>query len=144
VGAGGIMEPMSTVGRDGATGLAGPPVQRLLGFVLAGALATAVLLPPARVESGPVLCPFRLLTGLPCPTCGLTRSWVHTAHGDLAAAIADHPVGPLVLLLAVVALGWLIATRGRAAYPPWLRRFGALTLGLTAAVGLTRLVVALV
>ena len=32
-------------------------------------------------------CPLRQLTGIPCPTCYLTRSVLATLHGDLAQAL---------------------------------------------------------
>lgn len=66
-------------------------------------LLGAALLPPAWLAAGPPLCPFRALTGLPCPGCGLTRSLVALAHGDLAASLFFHPLG-LLLALALVAL----------------------------------------
>jgi hypothetical protein len=62
------------------------------------------------VETGPPLCPFRLLTGLPCPGCGLTRSVVCTLHGDLASAMMFHPLGPLVV--AALALAVLVELLG--------------------------------
>jgi hypothetical protein len=37
-------------------------------------------------------CWFRRLTGLPCPTCGATRSAFSLAHGDLTAAFRDNPL----------------------------------------------------
>ena len=37
-------------------------------------------------------CWFRRLTGLPCPTCGATRSALSLAHGDLAAALRYNPL----------------------------------------------------
>lgn len=70
----------------------------------------AFAIPTSVVGEGPVLCPFRLATGLPCPGCGLTRSWVAAAHGNLATAFADNVFGPVSLvavMLAVVAAGLL-------------------------------------
>lgn len=52
------------------------------------------------LDRGPVLCPFRRLTGLPCPTCGLTRSWIAALHGRLGESVALHPLGPLTLVAA--------------------------------------------
>lgn len=63
--------------------------------VLAGAvLLAAAVLPVSAVDSGPVLCPVRRLTGRPCPGCGLTRSLNRSAHGRLGSAVAAHPAGP--------------------------------------------------
>ncbi|WP_370289303.1 DUF2752 domain-containing protein [Nocardioides sp.] len=66
------------------------------------ALGVAAVLPDSSIDSGPVICPFRRLTGLPCPGCGLTRSWVHLMHGDLPAAFAVHWFGPLFAAFVVV------------------------------------------
>src|SRR5690606_34236128 len=47
-------------------------------------------------------CPARALLGVPCPTCGMTRATRLLARGELAAALAKHPlVGVVVPLLAV-------------------------------------------
>ncbi len=67
------------------------------------ALAAAALISPSRLATGPVLCPFRLLTGVPCPSCGMTRSWVSLTHGDLGASISQHPLGPATMALVVIA-----------------------------------------
>ncbi|WLP89897.1 DUF2752 domain-containing protein [Gordonia sp. NB41Y] len=91
-------------GRSGALLVAG------LG---AAGLATAALLDPVGIQHGPELCLFRRLTGLPCPGCGLTRSWVMTAHGDLGQAFSFNLFGPLTFAAAaLVVLGalWLVIT----------------------------------
>ena len=64
-------------------------------FPLAGLAREWILAP------GPSLCAYRSLVGLPCCFCGLTRSFSHVAHGDLAAATASNPWWPLAV--AVVA-----------------------------------------
>ena len=73
-----------------------------------GGIVIAALLPAGGIEDGPVLCPFRALTGLPCPGCGLTRSWVYLMHGDIGSSLASNWFGPVlivaVLVLAVVSL----------------------------------------
>lgn len=47
-------------------------------------------------------CMFRSAVGIPCPTCGATRSLVHLAHGDLPGAIAQNPLFAAGLLAALV------------------------------------------
>jgi hypothetical protein len=81
--------------RSDAAGTAG------LAAAGAAALAIAFAVSPARVENGPVICPFRLATGLPCPGCGLTRSWVYIAHGDFGDAVRANPFGYLTMAAAV-------------------------------------------
>ena len=44
------------------------------------------------------------MTGLPCPACGMTRSWVYLMHGWWGHALAANALG-VVLALAVIALG---------------------------------------
>lgn len=68
----------------------------------AAAIAIAALVPPARLEGMPTTCLFRRVTGRPCPSCGLTRSWNATAHGRLRTALAHHPFGPLTFFAALV------------------------------------------
>lgn len=64
------------------------------------AIVAAFLLPAGLVERGPVLCPVRAATGLPCPACGLTRSWRAALHGDPRASLRFHPLGMVALLAA--------------------------------------------
>jgi hypothetical protein len=85
-------------------------------------LAAAWALPVAAVEGGPGVCRFQALTGVECPTCGLTRSVVALAHGDPGASLRWHPAGPLFLagalvLAALIPLLWLRRRR-----PLWGRR----------------------
>jgi hypothetical protein len=47
-------------------------------------------------------CVFKGLTGIPCPTCGSTRSVVHLAHGDILSALAMNPLTTLCLFAAIV------------------------------------------
>ena len=50
-------------------------------------------------------CWFRRLTGLPCPTCGATRTALSLVHGDLTAAWRHNPfifccfIGTIILNL---------------------------------------------
>ena len=44
-------------------------------------------------------CPIRLMTGIPCPGCGLSRAYLSLLHLDLAGAFAYHPMFWAVPLL---------------------------------------------
>lgn len=98
-----------SAGRQSAfSPVAGPSV-RLVGALSACAIVAAAVVTPSQAAHGPVLCPFRLATGLPCPGCGLTRSWVDLLHGNVGAAMTANPFGIVVLVLAVtvvVRVGW--------------------------------------
>ena len=52
----------------------------------------------------PVACLTRTLFHMDCPGCGLTRSFVATAHGDFAQAFASHRLGPLLFALVFLQL----------------------------------------
>lgn len=50
----------------------------------------------------PELCGFKNLTGLPCPGCGLTRSWTYLAHGDVTTAFRMNWLGPVLFVAAAL------------------------------------------
>ncbi|HJU83979.1 MAG TPA: DUF2752 domain-containing protein [Holophagaceae bacterium] len=85
----------------------------LLGLGWLGARAVAggrLTLPP---------CPFKLFTGLPCATCGLTRCVLALARGELREALHWHPVAVLLVAFWALAAGWdLLRAWGRRPYPP--------------------------
>lgn len=66
----------------------------------AGAVGAGVL---ASAGHGPVLCPFRLMTGGYCPACGMTRAVGRLARGDVAGSWQMHPLLLLLVGQAVVA-----------------------------------------
>jgi hypothetical protein len=73
----------------------GPPLL-LLGVAAALIFVTAI----------PPLCPMRLVFGIPCPSCGLTRATRLAIGGDFSAATAMHPLW-FVVLPYVAAVGAL-------------------------------------
>jgi hypothetical protein len=56
---------------------------------------------------GPV-CILKKITGLPCPSCGSTRSMLSLIHGDIASAWFWNPFGFLILGGLMVAPLWLM------------------------------------
>ncbi|TNM38439.1 DUF2752 domain-containing protein [Nocardioides albidus] len=85
-------------------------------------LGVACLLSPEHIEDGPVVCPFRRLTGLPCPGCGLTRSWVYAAHGWWREAFTAHLFGPLLAAVVLVLAVAVVRARVRRTAAPSLDR----------------------
>jgi hypothetical protein len=98
------------------------------------ALAAACLFSPEHIDDGPVICPFRRLTGLPCPGCGLTRSWVHLTHGWWRESVLAHPFGPLAVVLVVVLAVLAVRARLRRTAAPSLDRIAKHPLGIAVAV----------
>ena len=84
----------------------------------AGVLATAAALEPdgrgygTHAQLGLPPCGFRLLTGAPCPGCGLTTAFAYAIRGDWILATHANPFGTLLFLLVCacvplgVAAGW--------------------------------------
>jgi hypothetical protein len=77
--------------------------------LLSAVFAASLLLPlPAstgKIAHLPSVCLFYNLTGLPCPGCGLTRSFVCLGHGHWRESLHWHPLGPLFFL--IFGLLWL-------------------------------------
>jgi hypothetical protein len=66
----------------------------LIGALLLGYLFVAVL--SVRRE-WPVLCPFRRITGMRCPLCGVSTTIACLAGGDPVGARNAHPMGALIV-----------------------------------------------
>ncbi len=47
----------------------------------------------------PVMCTWRRILGIECPGCGLTRSFVFLAHGELVEGFRMNALGPPMFLL---------------------------------------------
>lgn len=86
------------------------------------ALGTAFVLSPDHIEDGPVICPFRRLTGLPCPGCGLTRSWVYGTHGWWRESFLAHPFGAVAIAVVLGLAVAAVVARVRGGSPPDLDR----------------------
>lgn len=57
-----------------------------------------------HLETDQSLCPLKMLTGFPCPGCGITKSLVYFYEGDLQKSLYYHILGPLVILFCVVTI----------------------------------------
>lgn len=74
-----------------------------------------------------LVCPLRYWTGVPCPTCGMTRSFTALVQGDWEQAIAYHLFGPaLFLAFLVLTLHCCLelgkGRRLKAFYEAWVRK----------------------
>ncbi len=49
-----------------------------------------------------ISCPLRQLTGVPCPTCFLTRSTCLALQGDLEDSFKMHLFGPFIALFLII------------------------------------------
>ncbi len=65
-----------------------------------------------------IACPFRALTGLPCPLCGMTRAVTAAMRGDIIASLRFQPAGILLLVFAAFLL--LRRTRDPVRMPAWV------------------------
>ena len=50
-----------------------------------------------HLETDQSLCPLKMLTGFPCPSCGITKSLVYFYEGDIQKSLYYHILGPLVI-----------------------------------------------
>ena len=54
------------------------------------------------------ICVLKNTVGLPCPSCGTTRSVLHVVQGDLYTALLINPFGIIVFIGLVVIPFWIL------------------------------------
>lgn len=125
-----------------------PAIAPLEWVALVGAFAVGVAscLSPETIADGPIFCPFRLLTGVPCPACGLTRSWVFALHAQWMDAATANAFGLPLLVATLMAALVALASRAGDRAPPRLevlaRHYAAVALfALWGAYGGLRMVI---
>jgi hypothetical protein len=59
-------------------------------------------------------CNFYRLTGVPCPSCGLTTSFCHFVRGDLVNSLKANSVGTLLATCCLAAIPWSVWCAARA------------------------------
>lgn len=89
----------------------------------------------------PHTCVARTVFGVDCPTCGLTRSIVHLAHGRVAESLAMHRLGWFVFGLIVAQVPYRLwrLSGGRAPFASTPRSPPVLWCGLLVLLLLNRL-----
>ena len=55
-------------------------------------------------------CTFKRVTGLPCPSCGMTTSFALMMHGDFSDAMRANSVGVMLALTLLAAIPWCLAS----------------------------------
>src|SRR5262249_52140369 len=60
-------------------------------------------------------CNFKMLTGQPCPSCGMTTSFALLMHGDVKNSLLANWVGTLLAAFGLLVVPWCLvgAVRGR-------------------------------
>lgn len=69
---------------------------------------------PRRMEThrqmGLPPCTFKHMTGLPCPSCGMTTSFSLLMHGDLVNSLRANAVGTLLALGCLAYIPWSVVS----------------------------------
>ncbi len=73
------------------------------------ALAASAILP--REGLGLDLCAIHFILDVPCPACGLTRSFTNLTQGRFEQAVVYHPFGPVLYVMFVAATLYALLPR---------------------------------
>jgi len=56
----------------------------------------------------PGVCLIKRVTGIPCPSCGSTRSVLSVLNGDIVAALLWNPFGIIIVCFLVIIPFWIL------------------------------------
>ena len=94
---------------DRRLGTSGRLMAALLALALLTVLGVAAWLRPdasgegTHTQLGMAPCGWEMVTGHPCPTCGMTTAFAHAANARFGAAAGTQPLGALLAVLASAA-----------------------------------------
>lgn len=102
-------------------------------FLLLGVIGLSICLGGYILTPRPddfTLCSFRMVTGLPCPLCGVTTSFIYTVHGKIKKAFNKQPFGLFLYLeILITSLSLLfIAVTGKFYLKKWPHLLGKIIL----------------
>ncbi len=66
-------------------------------IIVSAIVLTVVAILGIMAVLGIYSCPFKLVFGIPCPLCGITRAMMALVRGSFAEAFYYHPLWPLIL-----------------------------------------------
>ncbi|MBS1509787.1 MAG: DUF2752 domain-containing protein [Bacteroidetes bacterium] len=75
-----------------------------------------------HLETDQSFCPFKMLTGFPCPGCGITKSLVYCYAGDFSKSVHYHILGPFVIAFCIITIAVLLTEifTGKEYFKSWL------------------------
>jgi hypothetical protein len=96
----------------------------LIAVALVGVFALAAYLDPYQNDGSPrrdethrqlglPQCTFKKVTGLPCPSCGMTTSFSLLMHGDPVNSLRANAAGTLLALVCLLLIPWSLACAAR-------------------------------
>lgn len=91
-----------------------------IGMALSGMiLIREISLLSNGLTDGPILCPIRFFIGMPCPSCGTTRSVGAISEGRFADALNFNPLGYVVVL---ALLSWVLRYKNISRFEAMLKK----------------------
>ncbi len=80
-------------------------------YVIIGALLTLVIPfffmlndSDNQLETAQSLCPLKMLSGFPCPGCGITKSMVYFYEGNVWKSLSFHIFGPFAIVFSIITI----------------------------------------
>ena len=106
-----------------------------IGGVLLLLLVTAAAIKPDKrgygthQRLGLPPCSFKVVTGVRCPSCGMTTSWAYLVRGQIVNSVKSNCGGAFLGLVVIVMAPWALASgvRGRWLWRPFNERMALVT-----------------